>query len=360
MKINLNRCGMWVGLGLLLASPIMISAVPITFRVNLQVQTALGNFNPDTDTVVAAGTFDNWSTSELMLTNSPANTTVYAGTYDDTTDTIGGTVQYKFIIQSAANGTVWEGIDNRTATLAGSDQTLPIVYFNNLTNASSGVPITFQVDMAAQIALGNFDPASDTVIAAGTFDNWSTSAFQLSPSPTAPSVYAGTFIDKNDAPGNVVQYKFIINGSNWESINNRTVTLASSKQTLPVVYFNNVTNSGVTTIPVTYQVNLAVQTALGNFNPVTDTVIAAGTFNNWSTSAFQLTNSPAAPNIYSGTFNDTTDAPGTPVQYKFIINGSNWESIGNRMFTLASTSQALPLVYFNDAGSLGSLLLKQL
>ncbi len=354
--MKLKSCESFAFIGLLLATTLTAPAVPVTFQVNLSVQKQLGAFDPATDSVIAAGTFDNWSPSAFILEPSQSNPNIYVGTYDDVTDAVGGTVQYKFIM-STASGTVWEAINNRTFTLASSAQTLPVFFFNNRTNAGAAIPITFQVNLQIQRELGNFDPATDTVIAAGTFNNWNASAFVLTNSPADKDVYKGTVTDSTDAPGNPVQYKFIINsaaqGVVWEGINNRTVTLASTNQTVPVAFFNNLTNSR-SSIWVTFQVNLGVQAALGNFNPATDMVEARGSFNNW-TGGFVLTNTLAAPNIFTGSFEDKTDAPGNNVEYKFVVNGGTWENGANRAFTLASTNQVLPIVFFNNIGNLGSM-----
>jgi arabinogalactan endo-1,4-beta-galactosidase len=111
--------------------------------------------------------------------------------------------------------------------------------------------VTFQVNLSLQHALGNFTPTNgDTIIVAGTFSttDWTTTA-TLSPSGSDPDVYGGTF-NNNVATGGTENHKFIINpGGNsssgaliWESGNNRSFQVTAANQTLPVVYFNNLTN----------------------------------------------------------------------------------------------------------------------
>jgi hypothetical protein len=146
-----------------------------------------------------------------------------------------------------------------------------------------------------------------------------------------------------------------MNGSNWESRPNRTFALSNATETLPVVYFNDVVGSPAN-IPLTFQLDMSVQTARGAFDPAADTVFAAGTFNNWSSSDLQMTNSPAKPNLFTGSVVDSGDGVGATIQYKFVVNGSTWESIANRMYVLTSTNQqAIPLSYFNDISNLGPL-----
>lgn len=88
----------------------------------------------------------------------------------------------------------------------------------------------------------------------------------------------------------------------------------------------------------TYQVNMGVQIALGNFRPGTDSVFVSGNFSspNWisasGASAYTLAPSAQNTNIYTGTFSITNGA-GSTEQHKFVINpnksfsGLNWESV---------------------------------
>ena len=169
------------------------------------------------------------------------------------------------------------------------------------------------------------------------------------------TVYSGTWLVSNISAGGTVAHKFVINGGNWESGGNRTFVLPEGGTNLPVVFFNNVTNAG-TGVPVTYQVNLAAQMALGSFNPALgDYVVAAGDFNNWATS-FVLSPDPTNATLYTGTQTNLLNAPGSTVNYHYVINALNWETlVGNRGFVLVSSNQVLPAVYYNNIANLGPL-----
>lgn len=354
------------GLCIALAAALPASATLVTFQVNMSAQTGLGNFNPSTDAVNVAGdAINSWSTSASALTSNAADTNIWTGTFD-VTGTAGATVQYKYVMNTVG-GLVWEGnvggvggTGNRSFTLASSDQTLPLVYFNNVTNSTSVTNlITFQVDMSVQIGLGNFDPASGTVNIAGEFNSWNATATLMTNSPTDTNLWVIT-LPLSGGLGTSIGYKYIMNGT-WEGnvgpggAQNRSVTLQHTNQTLSAVYFNNQAAPPVP-IPLVFQVNLAVQIAQGNFDPTTGLVEARGSFNNNWAGGFTLTNSPDNTNIYSGTFVDATDVPGTSIGYKFVLNGSTWESINNRTYMLTSTNQqTLPLVFFNDMGDLGPI-----
>src|SRR5580658_8338255 len=71
---------------------------------------------------------------------------------------------------------------------------------------------------------------------------------------------------------------------------------------------------------VTFQVDMTEQIG-SSFNPPGDTVSAHGTFNGWG-AGVNLTNNPAAANsnLYSGTVTDTSDANGTVLIYKYVID----------------------------------------
>jgi hypothetical protein len=230
-------------------------------------------------------------------------------------------------------------------------------------------PVTFQVNLGVQRVLGNFNPQNgDTAVVSGNFSapDWTTTS-TLSPLAENPDIYAGTF-PSDIAGGGTIQYKFIINpGGNspanqlvWESGSNRSVPATGTDQTLPVVYFNNVTDANfIVVTQVTFQVNLAAQIESGAFNPATDFVTVAGdAVNNWNATASVLTNQPLAPHLWRGTFL-VTNQVGTPVQYKFLTHRGpgdfTWEADGvgpdgaqNRSYLTVNRALTLPLVDFDN------------
>jgi hypothetical protein len=137
-------------------------------------------------------------------------------------------------------------------------------------------------------------------------------------------------------------------------------------------YFNNLAYTATTppfTNNVTFQVDMTVQIGIGRFNPATDTVEVQGSFNDWASGAYVLTNNPSlsgnASNIYSGVV-PIVGAPQSGESYKFVLNSSSlgtvFESSApkvhtqddgpdayNRFFQLMNAnSTVLPVVLFND------------
>lgn len=108
---------------------------------------------------------------------------------------------------------------------------------------------------------------------------------------------------------------------------------------------------------VTFQVDMTAQTG-SVFNPGSgDHVYASGTFNGWSASTL-LTNNPSAANtnIYTATVDDTSDANGGAMDYKYVINSSYENTLdgNNRCAFLPTTSGSsltLDLCTFADVGN---------
>jgi hypothetical protein len=342
-------------------------AVEVTFRVNMFVQAEASNFIPNFDTVEVHGSFDDWGNG-ITLEPGQANADIYEGTLD-IAGSPGTAVDYKFVIRQNDGLQVWEndgvgpdGAQNRSFELTETPTTLPIVYFNNQSVLPGEVPVTFQVNLAIQVLIGNFDPAAHTVEVHGSFDAWGP-GIALTESQSEPGIYLGT-VPIFGAHGDPFQYKFVINQAGtlvWEGnvgpggpTGNRVFNLNELGQTLPPDYFDNLSSDPGAGIPVTFTVSLEVRAALGLANPATDTVVVAGQFNNWSTTESPLTNSPTNPYVYRGT-SSLKSAPGSSIPYKFVLNGSTWEDGDNRVFVLAAAEQTLPTDYFNRQGDLGTI-----
>jgi arabinogalactan endo-1,4-beta-galactosidase len=146
-----RRLGALVFAGLMLGNGLNAFSNQVTYQVNLGVQRALGNFNPaGGDTVIVSGTFSapDWSTTST-LTPTVGDTNVYTGTFNNDISPT-DYVNFKFIINPGGNSPagqlIWESGDNRFFQVAASNQTLPVVYFNNITNLpapSTNAPLDF-------------------------------------------------------------------------------------------------------------------------------------------------------------------------------------------------------------------------
>lgn len=350
-----NLC-VWALLALC-GTTLSLSAVPVTFRLNMSVQIAMGRFNPDTDLVYLAGTFNNWSTTSHLMTRNEANPDLWEITVDLPADTW---PNYKYVLLRAGTGFVWETRPNRWFQVPSSATVLDAVFYDDISEVVTNRQlVTFRVDMSVQMANGAFDPAWGRVVVSGdAIDDWANQGTHvLTQSGINTNLWEGTF--EITAPvGATVNYKFIMDG-HWESRPNRTFVMTNQPIVLPVVFFNDVTNPAVP-IPVTFSVNLGVAIARGWFNPETDVVEARGSFLTTAGGAwiggFQLTNSPAHPILYTGTFLTTNQAPGSTMLYQFVINGSTWESTGDRTWQFVDANPVtLPVAFLDNVTSLGTV-----
>lgn len=115
---------------------------------------------------------------------------------------------------------------------------------------------------------------------------------------------------------------------------------------------------------ITFSVDMSVQIGNATFVPGTDTISVHGTFNGWGAGVNLVLDQDPSSNgtTYTNTVNDTSDANGGQVQYKFVdsnagIGNGGYESLPtgqNRDALLPSASGAslvLPTAFFADAGS---------
>jgi len=119
--------------------------------------------------------------------------------------------------------------------------------------------------------------------------------------------------------------------------------------------FVKFTKTTLTSISVTFRVNMAVQVKKGAFHIGTDNVVVRGSFQvaagdpggDWQGSYFTMTKG-ANDTIYSVTATFPGSEYGKSFEYKFVINSDGWESAPNRPFTLNSANITLPVVFFNN------------
>jgi hypothetical protein len=230
------------------------------------------------------------------------------------------------------------------------------LYFNNLQIAGPAPvtnQVTFTVNMSYQASQGLFSTNnSDTVQVRGDFNNWTGTLL----TNQGNNIFGGTF-PISATEGTPFNYKFWNSASNapnsgFESGADRVFTMGANgtTNTLPVVYFSNLAGQSV---------NMAIQEGKGAFNPATNGVIIAGSFNNWNTSSnsiYALTNQ--GNNIYSGSFLLSSSTTNSTQEYKYFAIGTNavgYESAFNRPFDLVfntdgSNSPALVLAtnYFSN------------
>lgn len=159
-------------------------------------------FDPETNRVYVAGSFNGWSTTANELV-AGANE-IYSVTIEDIEGFEGNNIQYKFLFDTTPDAT-WEDDPNRIFTLGedGVNQETPLVFFNENFGPEFR-DITFTVDMSIQEAKGEFDPATETVYVRGSFNRFS----DINPlNDIGDGAYSSTFAVKG-FDTDVINYKF--------------------------------------------------------------------------------------------------------------------------------------------------------
>lgn len=335
--------------GALLAGAQFGQAVPVTFQLNMSYLIGVGGFNPATQDVRLSGSFNGWGSTTIMAP-SGGNPQVYQTTVD-IADAAGTIAEYKFRIGTDNSG--WESIANRYLTVPSGATTLPEAYFNNQWAGGPDVTVTFSVNMSAQIGAGNFDPAADSVQVRGGFNGWT--ALDLTPKAGSPGIYEGAWTSGTYPPGSQLQYKFtFVKGLNttWESRgnvpygndHNRLLTVSTANQTLPTVYFSDVTGFPIKAAAA-FEANVQAFIVTGQFNPATDQVYVRGNAMGWgdppSGQGFQLMEDTSRPGIYTNIYKMDNRLTGAVLEFKYTLwknsSTTTWEGGANKSLVWTGT-----------------------
>lgn len=350
----------------------------VTFNLNMSVQAIMGNFDLAIDTVVVRGGTAPlaWAGYDNLLTDLDGDS-IYTITIDFADAT--GTVEYKYVRKPAGADDVWEGVPNRTFELTGDPQTLPTVYFDDVSGFPIDGTVIWQVDMRVQEAVGNFTPGVDYITLRGgppPLDWAENPLFVLSPWDTIYTISVLFNMPRHST----IEYKYNLvdsadwdNGDffdgTWEAGDNRVVVFdpdADGFQILPLRHFNDIGPGDILMQDVTamFRVDLrpvfeAIETqgywyADGALDTVwsVDSMYIAGSVAplEW---VWDLTVIPEELRMYDdGVYPDevaddtiyTVDIPfltgtGKTIEYKYGVNGQDTEAGWgmNRFYTLDDT-----------------------
>jgi len=330
MISNAKRVGFGIMALLLISS--MAYAGNVTFRCNMAVHVALGNFTPASQGLSAVGSFNGWGGADLnayALTDGDGD-----GIYEGTFSIADGSYNYKFVVTEGTPKAIkaWEdGIGDRALTVAG-DATLDVSEWNQ--------GVKFVVDMTPPLAGGaTFDPNTQYVAAVGNFNNWGSATKDDSElnDDNADNIYEGRHAVAAGLPN--VMYKFTIRNKSdnavatWESHPDRPLAVTLNPSETVLVKWDKDPGASAPG-NITFRCNMAVQIALGNFAPATEGISAVGSFNGWQNadlSAYAL-NDGDGDGIYEGTFN----IDGGSYAYKFVVTTGSpktlktWEASADR------------------------------
>ena len=339
-----------------------IQAAPVTFRIDVASLVNQAVFVPGTDRIEVRGEFNNWSAGSV-LTRTAEDSTIYSGTFE-VPGAAGAWTRFKFW----RTPDTWESTPDRLVKLTGEALTLPIATYNKVTEVDP-LLVTFQVNMATQIAAGQFKPQDgDVVNARGEFNSWGKTP--LAPSETNPDIYVGeAFV--NFAPGNPIAYKFHMDRPGrpeiWEdnqagSTDRIYYLTGEVGEKVPVVYFNDQTGTPINAA-LDVAVNLNAQILKGAFNKETQQVWLRGNQVGWNDppadgsagDGRQLFEDASRPGVYTNRIVMPGVVTGANVAFKFTIwnpetRQTVWEGGNDKIVTFTGTE---PLVDGNRLKSFG-------
>jgi hypothetical protein len=292
----------WLGVGMSLVAAIAAQAqTAVTYSVDMSTET-LGT--PTAVYVTGTPSGMGWAEFPAAFTLTNTSGTIWSGTFIDTNPV--GTVES---VKFNDDLTGWEPSANRefllgtTGTVGPGTEVLPLALWNSASTWPTPTNyVTFQVDMSAQVLLGNFtngDPNGSILVAGDSFPNtWGNGDYVMTNNPTlsgnASNIYSGTFPVVDFVPAEI-QYKFRMNGG-WESLapstpqigGNRFANITTSSTVLPLVYYsdNSIYDLVLSPITVTFSLTMTNGTLDDSgyaFNPGGgDTLWINGDFlNNW-------------------------------------------------------------------------------
>ncbi len=333
-----------------------VQAANVTFKLSMKVKVQMGEFDPMTQHVRITGNLvdPNWDPANAPILDLVDSTNYI---YSTTLEIAAGNYEYKYLIGDAWGNDELQGQPNRSLTVGDNDTTLALVYFNNVesvpfSQAPAGkVNVMLNVNMSRWMQKGAFNPDADTVRVTGnlTDPQWDPATAPIMQDNDGNLVYTTTL---QIAPG-TYEYKYLI-GSAWgrdelQGQPNRSITVTGDTALFPV-YFDNepyVVNPPVSTdsVMLTLNVNMRVKTLEGDFNPASDFVVAAGSFQGWNPGAAPHMTDDDGDSIYTGTYKVPSKAT---YEYKFVINATNWETRDNRRVVIGDSDVTVPPVYFDD------------
>ncbi len=196
-----------------------VNPTSVTFNVNMSVQIQNSAFDPATGKVYIAGSFTDWATSQLELTDGDGDK-IYSVTVNNLEP--GTRVYFKYRMNDG-----WENDPNREYVVMPNGSYAD--YYDRDLGGGIPVQLMFACNMELEIVAGRFNPTTDVLSARGNFNGWSDQTV-LTPSVGDPNIYEGV-ANYSVFPGDEVAYKFAYvatNGTTWENGDNKIYTITQT------------------------------------------------------------------------------------------------------------------------------------
>jgi len=286
----------------------------VQFGVDLTDKFAQGTFDPTVDSVNVAGSFNGWGGDPGDLQPMIGDDLKWGAYIDqDGLFTTGETIEFKFRVNK--NWDNAESVPDRTLNIADGLQSYKAFWDDYDYNLA----VTFEVNMNAKMAAGEFDPTTQYVDVAGNFNGWgpATDTWVLS-DDDIDGIWTLTVIDSFTV-GQELEFKFRID-SDWELAefpggSNRQYIVGSGAQSYSVWW--NDFDPNFVGAPVTFKVNMNAQIDASAFDVTADNVFITGVFG-----AIAMDDADA-----DGIYEVTEDVPVGVNFYRFRINDDTPETL---------------------------------
>jgi 1,4-alpha-glucan branching enzyme len=261
--------------------------------------------------ISVAGEFNDWAPGKNAMADLNED-----GEYEATLQLPAGDYMYKFVI----NGDQWvqdtEHEDGAMDDGFGGANSIIVVGGGAEAAVATAAPAAVGGDGVLFVYAG---PAQ-SVNLAGDFNNWSTTADPMTQADD------GTWQLTKPLPAGSHAYKFVINGTDWKEDPNAAEFIDDGfggKNS--VVTVGGATASATAAVAVTLKgadapPKITPEGVLFTFPGPAQSAALAGDFNNWSTTANPMTQSP------DGSWTILMPLKGGTYAYKFFIDGKRWET----------------------------------
>ena len=305
-------------------TPAPSELVSVTFRVN----TSTTAVTDSTHDVQIRGSFNGWQNcTECSATN------VGGDYWEFTVELWTGTYDFKICPVDELGNEALESTPNRVLTVGLEDMATELFFYNSNTTPpympTDSIDVWFRINT---FNIPNYDPATTPMRVAGSFNGWGDAPVNLSQEGNS-EFWSGHF---TFATGEVhdIEYKFRA-GEDWESIDNRSVTI-SSDTTLSWKWYNNYPpgGGGFLTKTVLFQVDMTEWlneeglSGMPVFSVANgDGMFLRGDFNGWAddttlyppeSPGIELVRTPGT-NLFSAAV-AMTNTPSARIEYKYFMN----------------------------------------
>lgn len=310
----------------------------IGFKLNMNKMLADGNFDPSYKVYVKVDGF----TEGLMLDVDGSGNTdgIYEYVFEDDNLQDSTKYNYEFYFEDLTATKTYETLGKRSIDVA-PGKNIVDVWWNDEPQAIT----TFQLDMSAQIADTNFNPASDFIDIAGSFNGWDGKDHHLT--KVGEGLYEVSIALE---PGKTYEYKYRINGdwNNSEFANggaNRKHVGTYKSYTV----WNLYDNWDPSKWTVELQCDMHYQISAGHYDAAMQFLDVAGNFEGWN------------GGIVLGDFDNDSiytalafvDTASTTMEFKFRMDG-DWNTSEfpgggpNRKWT-PDSNMSVFYAWYNDA-----------